>query len=166
MMEYKFKVNLKVRSYECDPQGIVNNAVYLQYLEHARCEWLKTMGLNYAQMSAAQQYLVVSKMEINFKSPLVYDDDFWVGGNVWRESNIHLRAQQDIYRQDNLLILAAKVDVVGFEGRDHFGLPQIIINTYPKEPVKLYNNLRNSSIQEKIKGKNELGIGSKISGIN
>ncbi|MBU2223338.1 MAG: acyl-CoA thioesterase, partial [Gammaproteobacteria bacterium] len=30
-----FSVDFKVRDYECDMQGIVNNAVYFNYLEHA-----------------------------------------------------------------------------------------------------------------------------------
>lgn len=130
-MQYEFKVNMKVRSYECDPQGIVNNAVYSQYLEHARCEWLKTLGLNYANMSKEEEFLVVARIEINFKYPLVYDDDFWVGGNVWRESNVRLKAQQDIYRHDDKQILTAQVEVIGLQGHTNFRLPQVIINTYP-----------------------------------
>lgn len=130
-MEYDFKVDMKVRSYECDPQGIVNNAIYLHYLEHARSEWLKTMGLNYAQMCAMKQYMVVSEMKINFKHPLVYDDDFFVAGNVKRASNVRVRAQQDIYRHDQKLVLAAQVDVIGLEDGNTFKLPQVIIDTYP-----------------------------------
>lgn len=130
-MEYNFRVDMKVRSYECDPQGIVNNAIYLHYLEHARSEWLKSMGLNYAHMCELKQYMVVSEMKINFKHPLVYDDDFYVAGNVTRASNIRVRAMQDIYRIDNKLVLTAKVDVIGLEGDGQFKLPQVIIDTYP-----------------------------------
>jgi len=40
MENYRFKLNFEVRDYECDLSGIVNNAVYLHYLEHARHELL------------------------------------------------------------------------------------------------------------------------------
>ena len=47
-----FSLNLKVRDYECDMQGIVNNAVYQRYLEHARHECLLSRGLSFAEMTA------------------------------------------------------------------------------------------------------------------
>ena len=47
-MGYKFKIDLHVRDYECDMQGYVNNAVYQNYLEHARHEYLQRLGINFA----------------------------------------------------------------------------------------------------------------------
>ena len=42
-----FEIELTVRDYECDLQGIVNNAVYQHYLEHARHTFLEEVGLNF-----------------------------------------------------------------------------------------------------------------------
>jgi len=47
MIDYQFKQNFQVRDYECDLQGIVNNAVYLHYLEHTRHEFLKQSGIDF-----------------------------------------------------------------------------------------------------------------------
>ena len=38
--DYIFEMSWKVRDYECDLQGIVNNAVYMHYLEFTRNEFL------------------------------------------------------------------------------------------------------------------------------
>ena len=49
-MEYVFTMKMSVRDYECDLQGIVNNANYLHYIEHTRHEFLKHAGANFAEL--------------------------------------------------------------------------------------------------------------------
>ena len=51
MMEYAFRLDFKVRDYECDIQGIVNNGVYQNYLEHARHEYLLASGVDFAELA-------------------------------------------------------------------------------------------------------------------
>ncbi|HAD03062.1 MAG TPA: acyl-CoA thioesterase, partial [Porphyromonadaceae bacterium] len=46
MKSYIFKLSMKVRDYECDLQGVVNNANYQHYLEHTRHEFLESLGEN------------------------------------------------------------------------------------------------------------------------
>ena len=47
-MEKRFELEMEVRDYECDIQGIVNNANYLHYMEHTRHKFIKTIGLDFA----------------------------------------------------------------------------------------------------------------------
>ena len=50
MSKYVFETRMEVRDYECDIEGIVNNANYLHYTEHTRHLFLKKCGLSFAEM--------------------------------------------------------------------------------------------------------------------
>jgi acyl-CoA thioester hydrolase len=65
---------LTVRSYECDSYGHVNNAIYLHYLEYARCEYLKSIGFDYLAAVASGYGLYVARIEIDYKRPAFPDD--------------------------------------------------------------------------------------------
>ncbi len=110
MEKSHFKLNFEVRDYECDLSGIVNNAVYQQYLEHARHMYLKTRELDFAALEKQGVTLVVIRIEMDFLYPLRSGDKFYVGVKPERVSRLRFGFQQDIYRlPDEKPILAAKV---------------------------------------------------------
>ena len=112
-MESIFELQFKVRDYECDLQGIVNNAVYQNYLEHTRHEFLEHVGLNFAQMHDEGIDAVVIRVEIDYKSPLKSGDRFVCKVNVAREGNLKFIFLQDIYRLDDMkLMVKGKVTAV------------------------------------------------------
>lgn len=109
-MQYKHELEFKVRDYECDMQGVVNNGVYQNYLEHARHEFLQTQGLNFAQLTAAGVNLVVVRAELDYKKSLVSNDRFVVRSLLRQVSRIRFEFQQDIYRlPDETLMLEARI---------------------------------------------------------
>jgi len=109
MPDYRFKLELKVRDYECDMQGIVNNAVYLNYLEHCRHEFLLASGIDFNRLTRDKVFLVVVRAELDYKVPLRGGDDFWIGLNLVRISPLRFVFLQDIYRrQDQRLALSAR----------------------------------------------------------
>jgi acyl-CoA thioester hydrolase len=63
-----FSVSFKVRDYELDMQGIVNNSVYFNYLEHARHEYLITKGVDVAALAKEGINLVLVRSEIDYKA--------------------------------------------------------------------------------------------------
>lgn len=113
IMNYIFELPFKVRDYECDLQGIVNNAVYQNYLEHTRHEFLKHVGLDFAKMHDDSIDAVVIRVEIDYKLPLRSGDEFVCKLNVAREGNLKFVFLQDIYRlADQKLVVKGKVTAV------------------------------------------------------
>ena len=107
---YAFTLDFKVRDYECDIQGVVNNGVYMNYLEHARHEYLLSQNLNFAELAEKKINLMVVSAELQYKAPLVSGDDFWIGVNFEASSKIRFNFLQNVYRaSDNKLMLKAVV---------------------------------------------------------
>ena len=111
-MKYIYEHCDKVRDYECDLQGIVNNSNYQHYIEHARHEFLISKGLSFALLHEQGIDCVVSSVEMRFKTPLKSRDEYAVRLNVGKEG-IKYVFLQDIYRlSDNKLCVRAKVEAV------------------------------------------------------
>lgn len=107
---YLFTHDFIVRDYECDFQGIVNNANYQHYLEHARHEFLIARGIDIFELHKGNIDLVVTRIEIDYKHSLTSRDKFRVCINVRRQGNIRFVFEQDILRiPDNTLIISAQV---------------------------------------------------------
>jgi acyl-CoA thioester hydrolase len=91
-----FELELSVRDYECDMQGVVNNSVYLNYLEHARHEYLKTIGIDFKECTDKGIFLTVIRAELDYKHPLTSGDKFVVTLILQKESRIRFAFYQDI----------------------------------------------------------------------
>jgi len=112
MQDYIFEIQLKVRDYECDIQGVVNNAVYQSYLEHARHEYLLSKAHSFQELTEKGILLMVSRIEMDFKKSLSSRDSFAVKIKTEREG-VKLVFFQDIFRlSDHALCLKAKVEVI------------------------------------------------------
>jgi len=107
--DHKFRLEFTVRDYECDIQGVVNNANYQHYLEHARHEYLITKGISFVKLHDEGLDLIVIRVEIDYKYPLRSMDRFIVTVDIQREGNARLAFIQDILRiPDNKLIVHGK----------------------------------------------------------
>ena len=119
-----FSVDFKVRDYECDMQGVVNNSVYMNYLEHARHEFLLSKGIDFAELARNKINLVVVRAELDFKLSLVGGDEFFVDVEFVQSSRVRFDFLQKIYRKrDNKLMLAAKVTGTSLNERGRPFLP-------------------------------------------
>ena len=115
LYKYKFTHEMKVRDYECDLQGIVNNANYQHYMEHSRHELLSKLGVNFGKLHEDGIDAMVAKITIEYKIPLRSGDKFIVGINMKRQGP-KIVFYQDIYRlADGKLCTKGEVDTICVE---------------------------------------------------
>ncbi len=110
MDRFEFSHELAVRDYELDLQGIVNNGVYQNYLEHVRHLYLKTIGIDFADYTRRGIHLVVVRAELDYRFPLSSGDRFLVGLDFLRQSRLKFLFRQEIIRlPDEKPILSARI---------------------------------------------------------
>lgn len=122
-----FCLSFQVRDYECDLQGVVNNAVYQHYLEHARHAFLRALGVDFADLAAQGDHLMVIRAELDYKAPLKPNDHFEVTVGMKAKGRLKAVFEQQIVRDDGTVIVNARVEGV---------------NTRQGRPVRLPEALR------------------------
>lgn len=111
-MNYIFETEMEVRDYECDIQGIVNNANYLHYTEHTRHLFLTSLGVSFARLHDKGVDAVVARMNLQYKTPLRCDDRF-ISRLALRKEGLRYIFDQDIFRkEDNKLCFRASTELV------------------------------------------------------
>ena len=104
MRKYIFELEMKVRDYECDLQGVVNNANYQHYMEHA--------GANFGELHQQGIDAMVARVEIDYKVSLISGNRFSVKLNISREG-AKLVFLEDIYRlSDDKLCARGRVESI------------------------------------------------------
>ncbi|MEE4286827.1 MAG: acyl-CoA thioesterase [Mariniphaga sp.] len=113
MHDYYFETELEVRDYECDIQGIVNNSVYQNYLEHCRHQFLNKVGLSFAQMHNDGIDAVVIRAELDYKFPLRPGDVFLVRLKMAKKGQLRIIFKQQVIRKsDKKLMVDARITTV------------------------------------------------------
>jgi acyl-CoA thioester hydrolase len=127
-MSATYQLQMAVRDYECDMQGVVNNAVYQNYLEHARHEFLKLHGLDFAALTRAGIILVVIRAELNYKGSLTSGDQFTVSTSLEQQSRLKFAFKQVITRDsDNKVMLDALITGTGVNQQGKPYLPEQLL---------------------------------------
>lgn len=110
--KYIFETRMEVRDYECDIEGIVNNANYLHYTEHTRHRFLRHVGLSFSQMHEKGVDAVVARMNLAFKIPLRCDDEF-ISRLSLKKEGVRYIFTHDLFRaSDEKLSFHATVELV------------------------------------------------------
>lgn len=110
---HHFELELQVRDYECDLQGIVNNAIYQNYLEHCRHKFLNSVEIDFAELHNEGIDAVVIKAELDYKFPLRPGDDFFIRLKIKRQGRLRVIFDQQIIRKaDGKLMVNARITTV------------------------------------------------------
>ena len=113
--KYIFTLEIAVRDYELDSEGIVNNAIYLHYLEHTRHAFVKQEGIPFGSLTTDGLIPVVRRMEIDYHTPLRTGD--LMLSSLWIErKGARFIFYQDIFRKSGgAPVVSAVVTIVCME---------------------------------------------------
>ncbi|KAJ7119280.1 hypothetical protein O6H91_Y566100 [Diphasiastrum complanatum] len=110
-MNEAYEIELKVRDYELDQFGVVNNGVYAGYCQHARHELCKVMGIDLDAIARSGYALALSELSLNQSG-----DRFVVTARIISSSAVRIFFEHHIYKLPNREpVLEAKATVVNLD---------------------------------------------------
>jgi acyl-CoA thioester hydrolase len=98
------ETTIRVRYAETDRMGLLHHANYLVYFEQARTELLRQGGGNYKALEDQGYFLVITRVEVRYRSPAHYDDVLTVRTTVTRTSPVRLEHKYEVYNQHGKLV--------------------------------------------------------------
>jgi acyl-CoA thioester hydrolase len=132
MENHPHSLDFSVRDYECDLQGVVNNAVYMNYLEHARHTFLLEQNIDFAALSSRGTNLVVVRAELIYRASLRSGDQFRITTSIERTSRLKCVFHQRIEKLPDLeRILDAEVTGTALNSENRPEIPLEIDRLIP-----------------------------------
>ncbi|HLE50602.1 MAG TPA: thioesterase family protein [Anaerolineales bacterium] len=123
MPDFRFFHPIEVRYGDLDPQGHVNNACYLTYMEQARIAYIQSLGL-WPGGTFLDIGIILAEAQVVFNSPILYGQKVRVGVRVSRLGNKSLTMDYLLEDAENGKRLASGSSVlVTYNYRDARSLP-------------------------------------------
>ena len=69
-----FETKIRVEYHHTDQMGIVHHSNYVKFFEVARTEWLRAIGLTYAEMERRGVMMPIVDVAVKYRNPAVYDE--------------------------------------------------------------------------------------------
>ena len=102
---------IRVYYEDTDLAGIVYYANYLKYIERARSEWVRELGIDQVQMKADGFVFAVRRVEADYLAPAKFEDELIVETTMAQGSGVRLVVQQDVKRSD-AVVFSAVVTII------------------------------------------------------
>ena len=100
-------MNIRVYYEDTDLGGIVYYANYLRFIERARSEWLRDLGIDQIKMRNERDAIfVVTKLKVDYLLPAYFDDMLTVDTKIQIVSPVRAYFYQDISRQEDVIFKA------------------------------------------------------------
>ena len=100
-----FEIPIRVRYFETDAMGVVHHAFYLTYFEEARVEALRRLGASYKTMEEEGFFLVITRVELNYKRPAYFEDQLSVRMRIERMTTVRIDHAYQIMRNGEVLVV-------------------------------------------------------------
>ena len=92
------EIAIRVRYAETDRMGLLHHANYLVYFEQGRTELLRSLGYSYKDLEDQGYLLVLTKVEVKYKSPARYDDLLTLRTTVVRTTAVRIDHRYELLR--------------------------------------------------------------------
>lgn len=124
---WQFSLEMGVRDYELDLQGIVNNANYMHYFEHARHAFILSLGVDFAGLHAAGLDPVVYRAELDYREALRSGELFTIHVRAHREGRLKLVFEENLVNSRGRVAAAGRFVVAMVrEGRPCPPPPEVL----------------------------------------
>lgn len=105
-------MKVKIYYHHTDCGGVVYYANYLKFLEEARTEFLEERGISIKKLTQQGVLFVVSRQEIDYKSPAFYADTLQIHTRITNVSGVRLEFEYEMKNQSGQIICKAKTLMV------------------------------------------------------
>lgn len=138
----KYLTPLRVRTYECDSYNHVNNAVYLNYLEYGRMDFLRQIGFDYKGIIEQGYFIYVSHVDIYYKASAFFDEELVVESTSVKLKTVSGTIHQRVLKADGTVCAEADVTwaCVGKEGRPTKIPAEFMVDGLKPDPADIMQN--------------------------
>ena len=110
------EISIRVRYAEVDRMGFLHHSNYLVYFEQGRTELLRSQGYSYRDLEDQGFLLVLTKVQVRYKSPARYDDLLTLRTTVVRTTLVKIEHRYELFREG--VVLAEAETTLGCVGPD------------------------------------------------
>lgn len=108
-----FDTRIRVEYHHTDQMGIVHHSNYVKFFEFARTEWLRAVGLTYAEMERRGVMMPIVEVQVKYRQPAYYDELIRVRAIVEEMPMARMTFKYEIYGEDDRPI-ATGLTTLGF----------------------------------------------------
>ncbi|CDF80095.1 4-hydroxybenzoyl-CoA thioesterase family active site [Formosa agariphila KMM 3901] len=128
------EIEIRVRYGETDQMGVVHHGNYALYLEMARTEWLRSLGVSYKEMEEQGVMLPVISMSLNYKKSAYYDEVIKVKTLLKKAPSVRIDFDFEITNQEGELLVVANTVLafINMKTKRPMKCPKYILDLIPE----------------------------------